>query len=212
MINQRSLCQTEHLNLAINKIKPQISIMKSAKSTRTTVHSSKRSSKSKPQQISKTADRKIRKRLNHDDSKSGGRKGDRGSKKSSERGCNNSNEISNGKYLITSPENAIGGVIKFFSLKSNSSRNPKDKGKFASVSTNRRGFKTKSSVLNTSKECNSGRLDISSKSQISKNVKQINFLPAPQSLRIKIEEESMLDENREPNKLQIKQKSHCKEE
>ena len=37
-------------------------------------------------------------------------------------------------------------------------------------------------------------------------MKQINFYPAPQSLRVKIEEESMLDENREPNKLQFKQR------
>lgn len=43
------------------KIKPQVSIFKSAKSTRTTIHSSKRSSKAKLNQNPKTADRQIRK-------------------------------------------------------------------------------------------------------------------------------------------------------
>lgn len=110
------------------KIKPQISILKSAKSTRATVYSSKKSSKSKTQpHISKTADRKMRKMLNNEDSKSGGRREERISKKSMDRICNNPNDKSRGTWLITSPDNSNSGrgVIKFFSLKTRSSRNQK---------------------------------------------------------------------------------------
>ena len=79
------------------KIKPQISILKSAKSTRATVYSSKKSTKSKTQpHISKTADRKMRKMLNNEDSKSGGRRDERISKKSMDRICNNPNDKSRG--------------------------------------------------------------------------------------------------------------------
>lgn len=178
------------------KIKPQISILKSAKSTRATMHSSKKSSKSKTQHISKTADRKIRKMLGNDENKSGGRRRvGRISKKSMDRECSNPNEKSGGKFLITSPDNSNSGrgVIKFFSLKKNSSRNPKDKGKITSVSTNR-PYIRKSHILHTSKGSSSGRLDVSSKSQNNRKPRQSGLYQAPQSLRIKREEETRLDE------------------
>jgi hypothetical protein len=122
------------------KIRPQISILKSAKSTRATLHSSKKSTKSKNQhQTSKTAERK-RKVGPHDESKLGGRRRvNRISKKSMDRVCSNPNDNSGGKFFITSPNNSNSGrgAIKFFSLKKNSSRNDKTKDKLTSVSTNR---------------------------------------------------------------------------
>ena len=57
------------------KIKPQVSVIKSAKSTRATMHSSKKSSKSKAQNHkNKTSERKLRKMLSTEGSKSGGRR------------------------------------------------------------------------------------------------------------------------------------------
>jgi hypothetical protein len=179
------------------KIKPQVPILKSAKSTRATIHSSKKSSKSKNQQqhISKTADRKIRKMLNTEGNKSAGSKRlGRISKKSMDRVGSNPNDKSSGPFLITSPNNSNGGgVIKFFSLKKNSSRNTGKQGKFASVSANRPYVK-KSNILHTSKGSSSGRLDVSSKSQNNrKGGRQISFYPAPQSLRIKRDEEPRIE-------------------
>lgn len=172
------------------KIKPQISILKSAKSTRATMPSSKKSTKSKTQHISKTADRKVRKMLNHESK--GRRRVGRISKKSMDRVCSNPNEKSSGKFLITSPDNSNSGrgVIKFFSLAKNASRNTKAKGKFTSVSTNRPYVK-KSNILHNSKGSSSGRLDVSSKSQNNRKGRQISFYPAPQSLRIKREEQDL---------------------
>lgn len=153
----------------ISSIKPQISILKSAKSTRATMHSSKKSTKSK------TADRKIRKMLNNEGCKTGGRRAGRISKKSMDRVASNPNDTNPGKFLITSPDNSNSGrgVIKFFSLKNKeASRNCKAKGKITSVSTNRPYVK-KSNILHTSKGSSSGRLDVSSKSQNNRNGRQI---------------------------------------
>lgn len=198
------------------KIKPQISILKSAKSTRATVYSSKKSTKSKTQpHISKTADRKMRKMLNNEDSKSGGRRDERISKKSMDRICNNPNDKSRGTWLITSPDNSNSGrgVIKFFSLKTRSSRNQKNKGKLTSVSTNRPYFKIKSNNLHTSKRSSSGRQDTSSKSQNNRNERQINFYWDPQSLRVKQDDCKFEEnENTAPNQLLVQQKSIDKEE
>lgn len=186
------------------KIKPQISVLKSAKSTRVSMHSSKRSSKAKTQQhITKAADRKIRNMLSNEGSVSGGRRRvGRISKKSMDRICSNPNENSGGKFLITSPDNSNSGrgVIKFFSLKKNESRNAKNKNKFTSVSTNRYYVK-KSNILHTSKGSSSGRLDVSSKSQNNRKDKHISFYPAPQSLRIKRDDGSRLEENEDNTQL-----------
>jgi len=177
------------------KIRPQISILKSAKSTRATLHSSKKSTKSKNQhQTSKTAERK-RKVGPHDESKLGGRRRvNRISKKSMDRVCSNPNDNSGGKFFITSPNNSNSGrgAIKFFSLKKNSSRNDKTKDKLTSVSTNRPWVK-KSNILQNSKGSSSGRLEVSSKSQNNRKARHISFYPAPQSLRIKREEEPRLE-------------------
>lgn len=193
------------------KIKPQISILKSAKSTRATIHSSKKSSKSKNQQhISKTADRKIRKMLNTDGSKTDDRRRvGRISKKSMDRVCSNPNDKNGGKFLITSPNNSNSGrgVIKFFPLKKSVSRNAKNKDKFTSVSTNRPYVK-KSNILHNSKDSSGRRVDVSSKSQNNRKGKQSSFYPAPQSLRIKREEEPRLDEQdsmiKNPNLTQLR--------
>ena len=54
----------------------------------------------------------------------------------------------------------------------------------------------KSSIIHTSKGSSSGRLDLStSKSQNTRKGKIISFYPAPQSLRIKKEEEPRLEED-----------------
>ena len=182
------------------KIKPQISVFKSAKSTRVSMHSSKKSIKSK--HITKAADRKIRNLLANEGNTSEGntsedrRRVGRITKKSMDRICSNPNENSGGKFLITSPDNSNSGrgAIKFFSLKKNSSRNAQNKTKFTSVSTNRYYIK-KSNILHTSKDGSSGRLDVSSKSQNNRNDKHISFYPAPQSLRIKREDGSRLEVN-----------------
>ena len=118
--------------------------------------------------------------------------------------CSNPNEKSGGKFLITSPDNSNSGrgVIKFFSLKKNSSRNAKTKNKFTSVSTNRCYVK-KSNILHTSKGSSSGRLNESSKSQNNRKDRQISFCPAPQSLRIKREDEPRLEDQEKQEKHKI---------
>jgi len=80
------------------------------------------------------------------------------------------------------------------------SRNTKGKNKITSVSTNRCYVK-RSNILHTSKESSSGRMDVSSKSQNNKKERQTSFYPAPQSLRIKREKESRLEENEESFKF-----------
>ena len=178
------------------KIKPQISILKSAKNTRATMHSSKKSTKSKnTHQVAKTADRKNRKIMGTDEGKSAGRRRvSRISKKSMDRVCSNPNEKSGRKFFITSPNNSNSGrgVIKFFSLKKGSSRNNKTNDKLTSVSTNRPYVK-KYNILHNSKGSSSGRLEVSCKSQNNRKA-HLSFLPAPQSLRIKREDEPRLEE------------------
>lgn len=73
--------------------------------------------------------------------------------------------------MITSPNNSnnAAGVIKFFSLKKNTSRNPNYQGKATSVSANRPYLK-KSHILHPSKGSNSCRLDVTSKSHNNRKV------------------------------------------
>lgn len=178
------------------KIKPQISILKSAKSTRATMHSSKKSTKSKNiHQVTKTTDRKNRKVMGTDEGKPVGRRRvSRISKKSMDRVCSNPNEKSGGKFFITSPNNSNSGrgVVKFFPLKKGTSRNNKAKDKFTSVSTNRPYVKNPTSFT-IRKGSSSGRLEVSSKSQNNRKG-NLSFLPAPQSLRIKREDEPRLED------------------
>lgn len=179
------------------RIKPQVSVIKSAKSTRATMPSSKKSTKSKPKKTVQTSERKIRNiQLTEESKPPGRRRVSKISKKSMDRICSNPNEKSGGKYLIPSPDNSLSGrgVIKFFSLKKSTSRNVKGKNKVTSVSTNRCYVK-KSNILHTSKGSSSGRMDTSSKSQNNRKGHQISFYPAPQSLRIKREEEPRLEDN-----------------
>ena len=154
----------------------------------------------------------MRKMLTNEDNKSGDRRDDRSSKKSIDKVCHNTNDKSHGTCLITSPDNSNSGrgVIKFFSLKTRSSRNQKNKGKLTSVSTNRPYFK-KSNILHTSKNSGSGRQEVSSKSQ-NRNWRNVNYYTDPQSLRIK-QESSRLDinENTAPNQFSLQQKSVEKE-
>jgi len=133
------------------RIKPLISNCKSAKSTH-----SKKQSKSKGQQISKTADRKIRKMLN--------------------------NEKDSKKRVSKFSKQNISSV----SLNQcSTSRNPSKQGKATSVSANRPYVK-KSNILHTAKGSNSC---------IMGKPRQISSYRAPQSLRIKRDENSRLDEN-----------------